>query len=237
MTKIIKEVTLKEIKSVQDSGEKVIDINLMTINLQASIIINVAVGTGYSSKKVDWEDDNGVITQKSLSEVLVKLISQTIERNQIPINMLIPELIRYNISPWDRRYLRNVNRLRAVLQSMIDGRRSGQKESYLGDADLLSIMLSSDLFSKEDELIKDEIVTFFVAGFKTIQISTTNLIYYLHKHPEIKEKLLKEILPPVEAAKDNIVEKLDYDTVMEFEYLHQCYYESLRINPPLMMTV
>lgn len=58
-----------------------------------------------------------------------------------------------------------------------------------------------------------------MAGMKTIQISTTNLIYYLTKHPEYKEKLLKEILPPVEKVCDNIVEKLDYDTVMEFEYL------------------
>jgi hypothetical protein len=39
-------------------------------------------------------------------------------------------------------------------------------------------------------------------------------------NPEIKEKLLSEILPIVEAAKDDIVENLDYETVMELEYLH-----------------
>jgi hypothetical protein len=55
---------------------------------------------------------------------------------------------------------------------------------------------------------------------KTIQVSTTNLIYYLTKHPEYKSKLLQEILPPVESVKDNIVDGLEYDTVMEFEYLH-----------------
>jgi cytochrome P450 len=67
---------------------------------------------------------------------------------------------------------------------------------------------------------------------KTIQMSTTNLIYYLHKHPEIKAKLLNEILPPVEAVKDNIIAGLDYETVMDFEYLYHCYSESLRIEPP-----
>jgi hypothetical protein len=36
------------------------------------------------------------------------------------------------------------------------------------------------------------------------------------KHPEMKEKLLSEILPPVEEVKDNIVEGLSYDTVMDF---------------------
>ena len=39
------------------------------------------------------------------------------------------------------------------------------------------------------------------------------------KNAEIKKKLLAEVLPPVEAAKDNIMDNLDYDTVMEFEYL------------------
>ena len=120
---------------------------------------------------------------------------------------------------------------------MIDDRRSGSQKSYDNSSDLLSILLSSDVFNGEDELIKDEIVTFFLAGMKTIQVSSTNLIYYLHKHPEVKAKLLKEILPPVEAVKGNIIEGLEYDTVMDFEYLHHCYYESLRIEPPASVSV
>lgn len=67
---------------------------------------------------------------------------------------------------------------------------------------------------------------------KTIQISTTNLIYYLTMHPEYKTKLLAEILPPVEKVHENIIEGLEYDTVMDFDYLRQCYNESLRIEPP-----
>lgn len=143
------------------------------------------------------------------------------------------------IQPSDRRYKRNVMRFRATLQKMIDERRSGVNKGYLGgeSADLLSILLKSDIFNGEDEMIKDEIVTFFLAGMKTVQISTTNLIYYLTKHPEYKAKLLKEILPPVELVKDNIIEGLEYDTVMDFEYLHQCYYESLRIEPPASVSV
>lgn len=72
---------------------------------------------------------------------------------------------------------------------------------------------------------------------KTIQISTTNLIYYLTKHHEIKKKLLAEILPPLEKVKDNIVDNFDYDTVMEYEYLQQCYSEILRMEPPAANSV
>jgi len=46
--------------------------------------------------------------------------------------------------------------------------------------------VSSEFFNNNDQEIIDEIVTFFLAGMKTIQISTTNMIYYLTKHPEYK---------------------------------------------------
>lgn len=80
-------------------------------------------------------------------------------------------------------------------------------------------MTNLEFFAGNDEMIKDEIITFFLAGMKTIQVTTTNLIYYLTKYPEHKKRLLEEILPPVAKISDSIVEKFDYDTVMEFEYL------------------
>jgi len=78
----------------------------------------------------------------------------------------------------------------------------------------------------------DEIIIFYIAGMETIQVSSTNLIYYLTKHSEFREKLLKEILPPVELAKNDLINDLTYDTVMDFDYLQMCYNESLRIEPP-----
>lgn len=55
---------------------------------------------------------------------------------------------------------------------------------------------------------------------------------HLANNHEVRNKLLAEILPSVEAAKDNIVENLEYETVKEFDYLYHCYNESLRIEPP-----
>ena len=68
-------------------------------------------------------------------------------------------------------------------------------------------------------MIIDELLTFFVAGMKTIQTTTTNLLCYLEMQPEIKARLMREILPPVENVKKNIQEGLDYEKVMEFDYL------------------
>lgn len=125
-----------------------------------------------------------------------------------------------------------------MIQKIINERRSGLSKSQSGASDLLSILLTSDFYSESDNtIIIDEIYTFFLAGMKTIQVSTTNLIYYLTKHPEFKVKLLKEILPPVEKAKNDIVKDLTYDTVMELDYLQQCFNESLRIEPPTNVSI
>lgn len=49
--------------------------------------------------------------------------------------------------------------------------------------------------------------------------------------------MLAEILPPVEKTEKNIVDGLEYETVMEFEYLQMCYSEILRIEPPAASSV
>lgn len=60
MTKIIKEVTLKEIKRIQDSGDKEINLTHLTMKLQSNIIINISVGTIYASTELDYETANGM---------------------------------------------------------------------------------------------------------------------------------------------------------------------------------
>ena len=49
-------------------------------------------------------------------------------------------------------------------------------------------------------MVIDELITFFLAGMKTIQASTTNLIIYMELNPSIKADLLAEILPAVSEA-------------------------------------
>lgn len=47
----------------------------------------------------------------------------------------------------------------------------------------------------------DELCTFFLAGMKTIQLTTANLIMYLTQNPDIKQRLLGETMPVVAKAK------------------------------------
>ncbi len=67
MTRIIKDVTLKEVAKLQVAGPtQVIDLMTMTADLYARIIINCSVGEGYSEKTVKFEQEDGSLIDVSI---------------------------------------------------------------------------------------------------------------------------------------------------------------------------
>jgi cytochrome P450 len=59
--------------------------------------------------------------------------------------------------------------------------------------DLLALLLQDPLFSENNEVIIDELLTIFFAGSQTTANVTQNLILQLCKHPKYKEQILEEI--------------------------------------------
>jgi len=74
ITKCVKEITLKEIKKVQDSGKDEIDLVRLTTSLQARIIMNVACGPNCSQKTVKWEEKDGSISDIPISDSITRLV-------------------------------------------------------------------------------------------------------------------------------------------------------------------
>lgn len=65
MTKIIKQVTLNEIKQLQ-KGDLNVDLVKLTIDLQSRIIINCSVGLGKADTKIPYEHENGQVVELSI---------------------------------------------------------------------------------------------------------------------------------------------------------------------------
>lgn len=130
MTKIIKQVTLQEIKKVQDAGKSEVNLSEMTIQLQAAIIVNVSVGTGYADKLIEYESPDGKIENIKIQDSIMRLLSDSIKRSLKPIQVLhrlfLPELIKYTYLPSEKVYARNVDRIRTFIQKIINDRRSGR---------------------------------------------------------------------------------------------------------------
>ena len=74
----------------------------------------------------------------------------------------------------------------------------------------------------------DDIFVMFIAGSKTIQNTTSNLITTMIYEPECYAKLRAEIDPLMDLVQDNINEKMTLEKVEVNEYLKHCYMEVLR---------
>lgn len=73
--------------------------------------------------------------------------------------------------------------------------------------------MNEEFYKGKDDVMLDELSTFFLAGMKTIQLTTANTIMYLTELPELRERLLNEITPVMQAAAENIIEDLTYEKV------------------------
>jgi cytochrome P450 len=85
----------------------------------------------------------------------------------------------------------------------------------------------------------DEIITFFLAGSLTIRSANSNLLMYLAMYPEVKQKLMKELIDTHlknfvnEGSKPVDTEKVyTFESVESLKYFVHCFYESLRMEPP-----
>ena len=215
MTKIIKKVTLEYIREVQDQakdGRQKKDLVDFTTQLQSKIFLLISVGKGLSQKKIPYERDDGTIEDMMIVDHLNLLVEFGLNRYAtIPYLMFFPELFSQTwIHPADRRWRRNLEVYRARVKEIMKERRAMMKAGKTdSNGDFLSILLTENEIYDNDEKIVDEIITFSFAGFKTIQVSTTNMIYYLTMKPELKQKLLAEVMPKLESVSQDFINEFD----------------------------
>ncbi|KAK2008307.1 cytochrome P450 [Colletotrichum eremochloae] len=95
--------------------------------------------------------------------------------------------------------------------------------------DMWSLVLRHQ--EKEDYLTLPEMHTnasaFMIAGTETTATACGGLTYYLLKHPDVMEKLVKEIRTSFDSEQD-----ITIDRMLRLEYLQACLNEVLRIYPP-----
>jgi cytochrome P450 len=88
----------------------------------------------------------------------------------------------------------------------------------------------------------DEIITFFLAGSFTLRSVNSNMIMYLCKYPDVKKKLMTEIINThlkdlVNEPKPVDTEKVyTFQSVENLKYFVNCFYESLRMEPPTVVS-
>jgi cytochrome P450 len=129
------------------------------------------------------------------------------------------------IFPFERDLLANCKALRQIFDHMIINRRElikNDPEAAKKKEDLLSILLTNELFSLDNEMIVDECLTFFFAGSQTNSVVIQNLIMHLLKNRHYGDKIVEEIeqevvQPYLKPGHDGTWEPTKFLDMIEYE--------------------
>ena len=124
-------------------------------------------------------------------------------------------------TPWHK-FLEQKQLIRDILQEECDRRRANPD---LFGEDILSLLLSAideEGQPMSDEEIEDELMTMLFAGHETTASSLAWSFYWLHRLPEVGEKLREEL--------GSLTDE-DFTAITKLPYLGAIVSETLRLNP------
>jgi cytochrome P450 len=161
-----------------------------------------------------------------------KLLSNMLELTNSPLkaSLLFFPFLQRDLgawSPWGN-FLRQKHQLDRLLDEEIAARRANP---HLQGIDILSLLIAARDEAGEpmkDEELRDELMTLLVAGHETTATALTWALYWIHKLPEVRQKLLAEL--------DSLDDPLDRNAIMRLPYLNAVCSETLRIYPVAMLT-
>ncbi|GAX42700.1 cytochrome P450 [Tolypothrix sp. NIES-4075] len=129
-------------------------------------------------------------------------------------------------SSWGR-FLRRRQRLHELINEEIEERRLQADSSR---TDILSLLMAARDEAGEpmtNEELRDELITMLFAGHETTATALTWALYWIHKLPDVRQKLLQEL--------DSLGENPDSSIIFKLPYLNAVYSETLRIYPVGML--
>ena len=166
---------------------------------------------------------------EQLKEVLLEWLNP--KRPLLQTIMLMFPILQRNLgswSPWGH-FLLLRQRMDELIYAEIRERRSKLDPSR---TDILSLMMAARDENGEqmtDVELRDELITLLVAGHETTATSLAWAFYWIHHHPQIREKLLQEL--------DSLGDRPDPNTILKLPYLNAVCKETLRIYPVTMFTL
>lgn len=130
-------------------------------------------------------------------------------------------------SPW-RNFIQRQQSIHDLLQSEIDERRTNHNTQ---GNDILSLLMSARDEAGNplsDSELRDQLITLLFAGHETTATALAWAFYWIHKFPEVREKLLTEL--------QTVSDVSDIKALNQLSYLDAVCKETLRIYPVAIIT-
>jgi cytochrome P450 family 110 len=167
------------------------------------------------------------------AEQLAHLLSELLDRSSSPlsVSMLYFPILQQEwggISPWAIQ-MRRQRTVDALIYAEIAERRTHPDPSR---TDILSLLMAAEDEAGEsmtDVELRDELMTLLFAGHETTATALAWALYWLHKLPAVRDKLVAEL--------DDLGADPDVNAIVKAPYLEAVCNETLRIYPVAMLTL
>lgn len=181
------------------------EMSQLTLSIAGKLLFNRDIG-----EESSWIGENMTLLFRDVNRRL---------QNPLAMPRQVP-------TPQNRRVKKAIDQLEDLVFGLID-ERTGREDEY---EDLLSMFMQArdeetgEKMSKEQ--IRDELMTFIIAGHETTSNHLSWTLYLLSQHPDVRRRLEAEIDENVGGDLPTLEE------VRELELLEKVMDESLRIYPP-----
>ncbi|KAI3512819.1 hypothetical protein L1887_20139 [Cichorium endivia] len=131
----------------------------------------------------------------------------------------------------ERRLKKAVGVVHSSVNEIIRERRK-QMDGSESRRDLLSRFISA---GHGDELVRDMVISFLMAGRDTTSSAMTWLLWLLTRHPNVKENVLEEVTSITkDHDQSNDSQSFNFEDLKKMDYLKACLCESMRLYPPVV---
>ncbi len=206
----------------------------------------VAAASQMTSRWDDAAAGRAINLGEEMMRLTLRIVGETLlgtdvtgEANEVgeALTLVIEETNRRIHSPWDfqervptrknRRYDRALARLNQAVHKIIDERRRHPDGAH----DLLAMLMAArdeeTGLQMTDQQLRDEVMTFFLAGHETTAVALTWTWYLLSKHVDVRRRVEEEVDRVLGGRLPAI------DDLSRLVYTKLVIQESMRLYPPV----
>ena len=165
---------------------------------------------------INYQDEQ--LKEKMIADVV---FSQEFITNRIRSPFKVPVWVP---TKQNRKYHRMMKEVNELIRKCVHDRQQLDRDGY---NDILTVLMQHHDTDSKFMKIRDELMTFFIAGHETSALGLSWGFHMLAHHPEIQQKLYDEVKE---------IDKLDDIDLLNFsntEYLQLTIKEVLRRYPPI----
>lgn len=209
---------------------------------------------GYAVAMVDaaqqqahaWQDGTQVNIVQEMLQLTLVVVGKTLFNTDVSkeadtfhqgLATSMEAFRKIGLSPWGKWIERlpfpinaRLRRARASLDEVIYRVIDEHRRAGTDQGDLLSMLLlarDEDGSAMDDQQVRDEITTLFLAGHETVAHALTWTWYLLAQHPEVRTQVQREVDMVLEGRPATI------DDLSRLAYTERVIMESMRICPPV----